>query len=84
MNMNDRVVFLHNSAVVDSWTTMQFSSKGIVKYIEGISDVSLKNGYNMFLDMFQGTEEILLKIKDSLVKLKEQYRGNNSFVVLRI
>ena len=77
---DEKVAYLFNYAVVKAWKTYQFSSSNVSQYIEGMPNRQKQEGYKFYIDMFNGNSQLLLKMNESLSKLKEQYENNYSFV----
>ena len=81
LKREDRVIYLFNSAILESRKTYRHDGNTISKYINGVADKREKDMYQLYKDMLDGNYHKLFVIEESLTKLKEQYyNGNYSFV----
>lgn len=76
-----KVIYLFNKTTIETLRTFQYSGGTVSRYINGIADGQRKDMMKAYLDIQDGNTDKLLKMRESLEKLKEQYSNRNqSFI----
>lgn len=73
----NRVIYLFNKAAIEAMTSFEYKGESISRYINGIADSQYRDMMKAYLDIQDGNTNKLLKMRDSLEKLKEQYNNRN-------
>lgn len=72
-----KVVYLFNFETLEMNKTFYYSGNRANRYINSIPDIQQKNMYQIYLDIYDGNTDNILKMRNRLSKLKEQYKNRN-------
>ena len=76
-----KAIYLFNNISLETMKTYQYKGDPLCRYISGIADGQCKDMMQPYLDIQDGNTDKLLKMREALEKLKEQYGNRNlSFV----
>jgi len=76
-----KIIYLFNNAVIEGVRTFRYSGSVVSRYINSIADGQRRDLMQPYLDIQDGNTDKLLKMRESLEKLKEQYGNRNqSFI----
>lgn len=70
-----KIIYLFNDAVIEGVKNFQYSGSAVSRYINSIADGQRRDMMQPYLDIQDGNTDKLIKMRESLEKLKEQY-GN--------
>lgn len=74
LSEDDKVVFLHNMAVLATWRRFpfDFNSRKVQNYINNISSKEERQLFQPYIDIYEGNTKKRLNMHSSLTKLKER------------
>lgn len=80
LSLDEKIIYLFNSSVLDAQKSFSFNNSRIVKYISGISSKRQKGFFHLYQDIFDGNNKKLLKMEQSLKKLINRYNTKQAII----
>lgn len=76
-----KIVYLFNKYALDKLKTIDYKKDSVTRYINGVADAKHRDMMQFYLDTLEGNTERLLIMRESLEKLREQYRNRKQWFI---
>lgn len=80
LTLEEKCAYLFNIDSLEIQRTWKHNSQKLKQFIKGIPDQKNRGALSQYTEVYEGNAKRLLKLQQSLSKLKEQYEGNHTFV----
>lgn len=79
LNKDDQVVFLHNSAIIETFRTLGFDSSKPTHFISNEASGRDRKVFQPYLDIYEGNTSARMKLTTSLEKHKRNISARNTY-----
>lgn len=80
LDIAKRCAYLFNVDSLDVQKTFAHKSKKLLHYINNTPDQKNRGALSMYTELYEGNTKRVLKMQESLAKLKEHYSENHTFI----